>query len=64
MTKLPVQIGMNGRFFPENWRPARDEIVFARLAGAFNFPARRKDWGSSGWVIHWRRWPWRCDGRA
>ena len=33
MTELPMQIGMNGRFFPGNWRPARDEIVFARLAG-------------------------------
>jgi len=33
MTKQPIQIGMNGRFFPANWRPARDEIVFARMAG-------------------------------
>ena len=33
LTELPIQIGMNGRFFPENWRPARDEIVFASLSG-------------------------------
>lgn len=33
MTDLPIQVGMNGRFFPSNWRSARDEIVFARLAG-------------------------------
>ncbi|MGB4869959.1 MAG: TIM barrel protein [Candidatus Promineifilaceae bacterium] len=33
VTELPIQIGMNGRFFPENWRPARDEIVFASLSG-------------------------------
>ncbi len=33
MIDLPIQIGMNGRFFPNNWRSARDEIVFARLAG-------------------------------
>lgn len=33
MTDLPIQIGMNGRFFPNNWRSARDEIVFARLVG-------------------------------
>lgn len=27
-----LQIGMNGRFFPNNWRPAVDEIAFAYLA--------------------------------
>ncbi len=29
----PIAIGMNGRFFPNNWRPATDEIAFAREAG-------------------------------
>ncbi|MBK8987816.1 MAG: sugar phosphate isomerase/epimerase [Chloroflexi bacterium] len=33
MIDLPIQIGMNGRFFPANWRSARDEIVFASLTG-------------------------------
>lgn len=28
-----VQLGMNGRFFPGNWRPARQEIAFAQAAG-------------------------------
>ncbi len=30
MTSL---IGMNGRFFPDNWRPAAEEIRFAHTAG-------------------------------
>lgn len=25
----PIQVGMNARLFPSNWRPARDEIAFA-----------------------------------
>lgn len=29
----PIKIGMNGRFFPENKQTARDEVVFAKLAG-------------------------------
>lgn len=28
-----VRIGMNGRFFPGNWRPATEEITFARGVG-------------------------------
>ncbi len=28
-----LQVGMNGRFFPGNWRPARQEIAFAQAAG-------------------------------
>jgi L-ribulose-5-phosphate 3-epimerase len=28
-----IKIGMNGRFFPDNWQTARDEIVFAKMAG-------------------------------
>lgn len=30
---MTVQIGMNGRFFPANWRPALDEIAFAASHG-------------------------------
>ncbi len=30
---MDVQIGFNGRFFAENWRPAREEIGFASCAG-------------------------------
>jgi len=30
---LPITIGLNGRFFPNNWRPAREEIAFARAHG-------------------------------
>jgi L-ribulose-5-phosphate 3-epimerase len=34
MSEQPwVQLGMNGRFFPSNWRPARQEIAFAQAAG-------------------------------
>ena len=29
----PISIGMNGRFFPNNWRPATTEIQFAQKAG-------------------------------
>jgi L-ribulose-5-phosphate 3-epimerase len=29
----PIEIGMNGRFFPNNWRPALQEIVFAAESG-------------------------------
>ncbi len=37
-----LQIGMNGRFFPANWRPARQEIAFAQQAGfaALQFPGK------------------------
>ena len=28
-----VKVGMNGRFFPNNWRPALEEIQFAHSAG-------------------------------
>jgi L-ribulose-5-phosphate 3-epimerase len=35
---------MNGRFFPGNWRPARDEIAFARRSGfaALQFPGKEE----------------------
>ena len=29
----PIKIGMNGRFYPSNKQTARDEIVFAKMAG-------------------------------
>jgi sugar phosphate isomerase/epimerase len=37
-----LQIGMNGRFFPANWRPPREEIAFAHQAGfaALQFPGK------------------------
>lgn len=30
---MAIQIGMNGRFFPGNWRPALEEIAFAQRSG-------------------------------
>lgn len=33
MPHLELQIGLNGRFFPVNWRPAREEIAFAYASG-------------------------------
>jgi L-ribulose-5-phosphate 3-epimerase len=40
MNNWQLHIGMNGRFFPTNWRPAREEIAFALAAGfsAIQFP--------------------------
>lgn len=32
-TKATISIGMNGRLFPNNWRPALAEIAFARKHG-------------------------------
>ncbi|MBN1486477.1 MAG: TIM barrel protein [Anaerolineae bacterium] len=32
-TASPIHIGMNGRFFPGNWRPALQEIAFAQASG-------------------------------
>jgi L-ribulose-5-phosphate 3-epimerase len=39
---LALQIGLNGRFFPGFWRPARQEIRFAQQHGfaAIQFPGR------------------------
>lgn len=44
MSAPGVQIGINGRFFPANWRPARDEINFAREHGfhAIQFPGKEE----------------------
>jgi len=33
MTQPTWRVGMNGRFFPNNWRPARAEIAFAAANG-------------------------------
>ena len=47
MSEQPwVQVGMNGRFFPANWRPARQEIAFAQQAGfqAIQFATRDEPW--------------------
>lgn len=37
-----IEVGINGRFFPSNWRPARDEISFASAYGfhALQFPGK------------------------
>ncbi len=29
MTNMSIQVGMNARLFPNNWRPVREEIAFA-----------------------------------
>lgn len=33
LSAASIQIGLNYRDFPSNWRPARREIAFARAAG-------------------------------
>src|SRR5688500_12641832 len=42
--RMKLQIGFNGRFFPNNWRPARDEVAFARGYGfaAWHFPGKEE----------------------
>lgn len=50
MAAIPaIQIGMNGRFFPGNWRPALPEIAFAgqHHFQALQFPGRDHDNGLS-----------------
>lgn len=42
-----VQLGMNGRFFPGNWRPARQEIAFAHAAGFQSMQFAVRDEGLS-----------------
>ncbi|HEX8551957.1 MAG TPA: TIM barrel protein [Abditibacteriaceae bacterium] len=39
-----ISIGINGRFFPSNWRPALDEIAFADAHGftALQFPGKEE----------------------
>jgi sugar phosphate isomerase/epimerase len=39
-----ISIGINGRFFPSNWRPALDEIAFAHAHGftAFQFSGKEE----------------------
>ena len=38
----PIHLGMNGRFFANNWRPAAEEFAFARQVGfqAIQFAVR------------------------
>jgi len=38
----PIRVGMNGRFFPNNWRPALQEVGFAKEGGfqALQFPGK------------------------
>jgi L-ribulose-5-phosphate 3-epimerase len=33
MTNMSIQVGMNARLFPNNWRPVREEIAFAHEHG-------------------------------
>ena len=42
-------IGLNGRYFPNNWRPALDEIAFAQLHefGAIQFPGKVEGLGTA-----------------
>jgi L-ribulose-5-phosphate 3-epimerase len=41
-------IGLNGRFFPNNWRPALDEVAFAQMHefGAIQFPGKVEGLGT------------------
>ena len=43
-----LQIGLNGRFFPNNWRPALEEIAFAAACGfrAIQFPGKEEGLGA------------------
>ena len=48
MSEKPwVQLGMNGRFFPGNWRPARQEIAFAQAAAFQSMQFAVRDEGIS-----------------
>lgn len=48
MSRHPwLQLGMNGRFFPGNWRPARQEIAFAQAAGFQSMQFAVRDEGLS-----------------
>ena len=39
-----IRVGINGRFFPGNWRPAKEEITFAKNAGfkSIQFPGEEE----------------------
>lgn len=47
--RFPIQIGMNGRFFPQHWRPATAEICQARQMGfnAIQFPGEDNGLGQA-----------------
>ena len=44
-----LQIGLNGRFFPNNWRPALEEITFAAACGfrTIQFPGKEEGLGAT-----------------
>ncbi|HYF62155.1 MAG TPA: TIM barrel protein [Herpetosiphonaceae bacterium] len=42
---MTVRIGLNGRFFPANWRPALDEIAFAASHGFRSMQFQGKEEG-------------------
>jgi len=42
-----LKIGMNGRFFENNWRPAQSEIAFAKQAGFTSMQFQGKETGLS-----------------
>jgi L-ribulose-5-phosphate 3-epimerase len=44
-TKTSVKVGMNGRFFPNNWRPVLDEVRFAHAAGFYALQLQGKELG-------------------
>lgn len=46
----PIQIGLNARLFPNNWRPIREEIHFATRHGfqSIQIPGREKGLDESG----------------
>ncbi|MCA9973904.1 MAG: sugar phosphate isomerase/epimerase [Anaerolineales bacterium] len=49
MLTASIAVGMNGRFFPQNWRPARQEIAFAAANGfaAIQFPGEPQGLGAA-----------------
>lgn len=42
---MTIQVGLNGRFFPANWRPALDEIAFAAQHGFRSMQFQGKEAG-------------------
>jgi sugar phosphate isomerase/epimerase len=50
LTSSPIQIGINARLFPNNWRPIREEIGFAARHGfqAIQVPGREKGLDEGG----------------
>ncbi len=46
-----LKIGMNGRFFANNWRPTLDEIAFARQTGFASLQFQGKETGLSESIL-------------